>query len=491
MQFSDIPALEGGKPYTGHFDMLNHQRLEMMAELAASRRDVTRLRFPGQWIVAVNGAEVLEEVLVSKAKSFEKSPVLRTALHPLAGDGLFTSEGELWRRQRKLMSPMFRVKEIHRYAAAMAECAERGAASFRDGEVIDAARETTRIAMSVAGKTLFDADTFSEADELGAALTTALTWANEQISSPVLIAQARLKTFFMVKGYEAPEPVAGWCRQLADKLHPPVILPGPRRDALRDALKVLEARVDHMIAARRAAAEPPPDLLTQLLAARDEDGDAMSDRQVRDEILTLFVAGHETTASGLAWALYYLAKAPAIYGEVEAEVDRLRGEHITFHDVAALPLCSQVFKEALRIQAPIYLYGRQAIEPVTIGGYELARGTIVLVSPWAVHRRPDYWPEPEVFRPSRFSAEEEQARPRGAYLPFSDGPRTCIGNHFALLEGPIVLATLLRRARFTLVGDAEVEPEAGATLRPGGVPLRVELRPSAAKMVTEQSRSFR
>jgi cytochrome P450 len=213
------------------------------------------------------------------------------------------------------------------------------------------------------------------------------------------------------------------------------------------------------------------------LHARDDDGAAMSTKQVRDEILTLFIAGHETTASGLAWALYLLAKHPAALAQAVAEADALPGPGVGFDDLHALPFLLQVFKESLRMYAPIYLFGRQAMEDVTVGGYEIPCGKIVLISPYAVHHRADLWPDPDRFDPSRFLPEAEQVRSREAYLPFSGGTRTCIGNHFALMEGPIVLATLLRRMRFELAAGTVVTPEASATLRPaGGIPMRVVRR---------------
>lgn len=473
--------LEGGSALTGHFRHLRGDRLALMRQIADRRHDMVRIRFPAQTVVAANGVRALYDVLVGEAKSFEKSPVLRTALYPLAGDGLFTSEGQLWRRQRKLMSPMFRLRALSGYADAMAACAERAAMGWRDGEEIDASRETTRIAMSVAGKTLFDADTFSDADELGAALTTALEWVDDQISTPTLILQARLKTALLKASHFVPATVKSWMDRVSEAALHPVMWPGRRTDELNVALAVLETRVERMIADRRSAREPPEDLLTQLLQARDEDdGSSMSNKQVRDEILTLFIAGHETTASGLAWALYLLARHPDAYARAQREVDALPGPHVGLDDLPALPFCLAVFKEALRMYAPIYLFGRQAIDPVVIDGFAIPRGTIVLISPYSVHYRSDLWPEPDRFDPERFTAEAEQARPREAYLPFSGGPRTCIGNHFALMEGPIVLATLLRRMQFELSTDRDVVPEASATLRPkGGIPMRVRGRKPA------------
>lgn len=234
-----------------------------------------------------------------------------------------------------------------------------------------------------------------------------------------------------------------------------------------------------MIAERREDQERTRarrDLLTLLLSARDEDGSGMSDRQVRDEVLTLFVAGHETTANALAWSLMLIARHPSVYARVRAEVDAL-GKVPTSADLPALALCLRVFKESMRLYPPVYMFGRVAVTDVEVGEYRLPRGTIVLVCPWALHRRPSEYPDPERFDPDRFLPEVEAKRAKTAFLPFSAGPRTCIGNYFALMEGPLVLATLLRHADFELATDAPIETEPSATLRPkGGVPMRIALR---------------
>ena len=207
----------------------------------------------------------------------------------------------------------------------------------------------------------------------------------------------------------------------------------------------------------------------------------MSDKQVRDEVVTLFVAGHETTASALAWSLYLLGRHPEAHARARAEAARLRGRSATMADLPALSYCLQVFKEAMRLYPPIYFFGRQAIADVRLGPYDLPRGTVILISPYALHRRPELWPDPQRFDPSRFEPAAEEARHRQAYLPFSAGPRTCIGNHFALMEGPIVLATLLAHADLSLATSGPIEPEMSATLRPsGGVPMRVNVSAAAA-----------
>jgi cytochrome P450 len=481
MNILDIPLISGATRL-GHLGEFRNDRDGLLRRVIREGGDISRILALGTSIVFANGPDVLHEVLVEKAKSFRKSPGLRGPLKPLAGDGLFTSEGDLWRRQRKLLAPLFTHAEIAGYASVMAECAEDAARGLRPGQVFDAARLTTHVAMRVAGKALFDVDTLDEADELGAALTEALSWVNAVSASIPYATQLRLNAV----AYDAVEAISP---SLAERALPlfeaaiePICWPGERSRRVGAALAVVERRVDRMIRDRRAQGlTSRRDLLSLLLVARDDEGRPMSDKQVRDEVITLFVAGHETTASALAWSLYFLGRDGAAYARARAEAAPFAGRRATMADLPALPYCLQVFKEAMRLFPPIYVFGRQAIADVRVGAYDLRRGTIVIVSPYALHHRPELWPDPERFDPSRFEPAAEEARHRQAYIPFSAGPRTCIGNHFALMEGPIVLATLLARADLSLATSGTVEPDMSATLRPkGGVPMRVNAQAETA-----------
>lgn len=452
-------------------------RPRVLRSMIEQRAPVGRVNGLAGTVVLCSSPSAVHEVLVEKARCFEKSPVLRMALHPLAGLGLFTSEGELWKRQRKLMSPLFQIGQIKRFAEQMSECATRAANTWKDGETVDIAHETTRIAMAVAGRTLFDIDTFDETDELGEALTVALHWTGDQATSVPVILQARLRTQLIRLADHVPHRASDGLKRAADALLSPVLLPTRRTRELQSALDVLERRVARMIEERRSSASTRDDLLSRLLSARDEDdGATMSDKQVRDEVLTLFVAGHETTATGLAWSIMLLCQHPQAYARAREEALACKAAP-GYDDLPRLSYCLRVFKEALRLYPPVFIFGRQAITGVEIGGYLLPKGTICLVSPYAMHRRPDLWPDPERFDPDRFTPEAEAARARAAYYPFSLGPRTCIGNHFALMEGPIVLATLLRHADFELLDPRGAEADPQATLRPfGGIDVRVKLR---------------
>ncbi len=477
---SEIPLLGSG---LSHLRAMRDDRLGQLTRLSDGPLDAGRVALPFGDVVIVSSPELLHDVLIAKAKSFEKSPILRSALYPLAGNGLFTSEGELWKTQRRLMAPMFQHASLRPFADDMTACASRAAGEWRDGQRIDAARETTRITMAIAGRTLFGEDMFSEADALGAALTTALDWVGTESSSLWLIAQARSQIALELLADRAPSSLARAMRSLADRMRSPVLFPGEKTRELRAALDLLETRVARMIAERRKDVASHRDLLSLLLSARDDDGQGMSERQVRDEVLTLFVAGHETTATSLAWALMLLGRHPEVYARVRAEVDAL-GHAPTFEDLPRLALSARVFKEALRLYPPAYVFGRVTTAEVEVGDYLLPKGTVVLVSPYTVQRRPDLWPDPARFDPDRFLPELEAQRPKTAYIPFSAGPRTCIGNHFALMEGPLVLATLFHHADFELEGLRDVEPAPLATLRPkGGVPMRVRLRPTREREV--------
>jgi cytochrome P450 len=250
---------------------------------------------------------------------------------------------------------------------------------------------------------------------------------------------------------------------------------------VRAAVDTIDARIARMIADRRAAGLHRNDLLTQLLRARgDGDGATMSDRQVRDQAVNLFIGGHETTATGIAWAIHELAKAPATYARVQAEADRFAGRTPTREELPQLSTCMRVFKESLRMYPPVYAYGRQALTEVSIGGYDVPAGTAVLASAYGLHHNPAVYPNPERFDPDRFAPEADAARHRSAWVPFGNGPRICIGNHFGLLEGQLVLAALSHRVQFEARPGADVHPEPAATLRPnGGMPMIARIRNGA------------
>ncbi|MRG90875.1 cytochrome P450 [Polyangium spumosum] len=473
MSATVIPTAPG-ENFLGHGHQLQYDRLPFFRRVA-ELGDVVATRMLHRPIYFVNAPAAAHEMLVEKARSFEKSPGIRILLHDLAGQGLFTSEGDLWKRQRRLLSPLFHPTQLQTYVSAMNGEALRARERLRDGDRVDLAAETTRIAMSVVGRALFDARTFDEADELGEALTIALGWVNDRLATPFMAIQlAALEMTESLDGKLPPflDDVRARVRAALDG---PVLIPGRHDPTVRRALEVLDGRIHAMIDERRAHPADRKDLLTRLLQARDADlgGEGMSDKQVRDEANTLFIAGHETTATALAWSFYLLARDPAARAKVQAEADAFGPDGPTSYDPEKLAYTTRVFKEALRLYPPVIVLPRRALEPVQIGGHAFPDRTIFFVNVYGMHLRRDCHPEPDRFDPARFTPENEARRPKSAWIPFGVGPRVCIGNHFALMEGPVVLATLMRGLSFE-VEPRDVEPETFATLRPkGGVWARV------------------
>jgi cytochrome P450 len=474
MSMAHVPELPGARAL-GHGHLFKHQRMEFLRR-AAIEGDLTRMRMLHRWLLVVSSPEGAHEILVERAKSFEKSPGLRLVLHDLAGQGLFSAEGELWQRQRRLMAPLFHQGAVAKFASSMSDVTRRVLARWKDGDTIDLAHEMTRITMTIVSATLFGADTLDKADEIGEALTIALKWVDDALASTPLVLQVAL-----IEAFEAIEPriparLAELHRTIDEVVHTPVLLPGRNDDEFRGAVRKLDAMMASMIAERRAHPQERIDLLTKLLLVRDVDGrgEGMSDAQVRDEANTLFVAGHETTANALAWAFYLLARHPEARARVQAEADAFGPEGPTSFAPERLAYTTRVFKEALRLYPPLVILVRRSLEPFELQGRSYPRHTLVAVNSYGVHMNPRVWNDPERFDPDRFTPEREATRHKSAWLPFGVGPRVCIGNHFALMEGPIVLATLMRNARFEVDPSRPIEAETFATLRPrGGVPAIV------------------
>lgn len=482
----DTPVVPGAS-MLGHSRLFRDNRLDFLRTIGHTA-PLARVKMLRKNVLFANTPELAHEVLVEKAKSFEKSPGIRLLLHYIAGRGLFTSEGELWRRQRRMMAPLFAPNAIGRYAEQMHDVATHVTSSFKDAQTIDIAHETTRIAMGVVGRALFDANTLDDSDEIGAALTTALGWVNHNLASGKIVLQILLLDALDDLASRVPSRWKDQHARLRQAAEEPFLLDQARARYHQDAIAKLDRKVQQMIDERRKRPGATDDLLARLLFARDaEDASfkGMSDRQVRDEALTLFIAGHETTATSLAWTFYLLARHPEWRAKVQAEVDALPPGPIDFARAAKLDVTLRCFKEAMRLYPPVEVLARRTVEPTVLGDVELPARSIVFVSPWIVHRDPQAWPDPERFDPDRFA----RPVPRSAWLPFGAGPRVCIGNHFAMLEGPIVLATMMRAARFEIDASRTIEPETFATLRPkGGVPAVVSLRREQAASAAAHTR---
>lgn len=376
-------------------------------------------------------------------------------LRPVIGNGLLTNDGDDWRRQRRLAQPAFHRRRIAEFGDTMTEAAsrmlERWAHTVEPGGRLDVDRELMRLTLEIVGRTLFSMDITHEADRLGPAFTAV----SQQIAA--LNAQP-----FADIGIRIP-----W-------------LPGTRR--LNRQVRIMDEVVHHIIETRRAQPEATrrtDDLLGMLMAARDEEtGEGMSDGQLRDEVMTLLLAGHETTSNALTWTFYLLAQHPDVRQRLEAEIaEVLDGRTPTTADIPDLHYTTMVIEEAMRLYPPAYAMGRWCVGPDVIGGYDVPAKSIITLSPYLTHRHPDFWENPEQFDPERFTPERKAERPRYAYLPFGGGPRQCIGNNFAMTEAILLLVTIAQRYRLDLIPGQRVAMDPLVTLRPkGGLPMLINPR---------------
>jgi cytochrome P450 len=447
-----VAALEAPGPKTlwpfGHAYSFRRDSLGFLTRLMREYGDVACFKAGPQHVYLLSHPDYVRDVLVTHHARFHKGRALQRAKR-LLGEGLLTSEGEFWRRQRRLAQPAFHRQRINSYGRVMIEHAERVCARWRDGETLDISEEMMRLTLAVVGKTLFDADVESDADEVGGAL-------NEVMN---------LFGYLMIPFSE-----------LLEKLPLP-----PQRRFLRARAR-LDAVVYRIIEEHRRTGTDRGDLLSMLLLAVDEEGDrtGMTNEQLRDEAMTIFLAGHETTANALTWAWYLLAQNPEAEARLHEELDALLegGRAPTSEDASALRYTEMVVAETMRLYPPAWAIGRLAIEDHEVGGYQIPRGSLVLVSQYIMHRDARFFPDPERFLPERWTPEAKAARPQFSYFPFGGGPRRCIGEGFAWMEATLILATLARRWRARTLPGHKVEMQPRITLRPGkgGVPMTLEHR---------------
>ena len=416
-------------------------------EGVARHGDVARFRLGPVFVYLVNDPDLIRSVLVTRADAYHKGRALERARR-LLGQGLLTSEGALHLRQRRLMQPAFHRERIAGYGETMVRYAGRAAERWKAGETIDVHKEMVALTLAIVGKTLFDADVEEEADEIGKALTEALELFQRLLMVPY--------------------------GEFLEKL------PIPSTLRFRSARRRLDATIARLIAERRRNPRDRKDLLALLLLAQDTEGDGggMTDTQLRDEAMTIFLAGHETTANAMAWTWHLLSQNPEAEGRLHEELDRVfEGRAPGVADLPRLRYTEMVLSESMRLFPPAWILGRRAIVDHELGGYRIPAGSIVLLSQWITHRDARYFPDPLRFDPQRFTAEAQAARPRFSYFPFGGGPRVCIGEGFAWMEGVLVLATIARRWRFLPVDGIPVTPAAMITLRPkSGLPMRIEAR---------------
>ena len=435
-----LPPGPKGRFLTGHLADLRRDVLALYTRCCMEFGDVSTVRFGMRRVWLLSRPELIERVLADR--SFVKHYALRMNRR-LLGDGLLSSEGDLWLRQRRLMQPAFLRERLADYGAVMVRYTDNMLGRWDDGAKLELHSEMRRLTMEITAKTLFGADVEGQ----GPAVAEALREVMESFMS-------RLFSVFRFSEY----------------------LPTPKNLRARRAVERLDAILYGLIAKSRAEGGRDS-LLSILLHARDDqDGTGMTDKQLRDEAMTLFLAGHETTALALTYTLRLLALHPDIQSRLRDEaVSRAGGRELTADDYPGLPFARNVVLEGMRLFPPAYVIGRQASNPCELGGYAIPRGGTVLMPQWVMHRHPKYWDEPERFHPDRWQGGLLERIPKGVYFPFGGGPRVCIGNTFAMMEATLVLATICRRHRLEPVGDMPLSFRPRMTLAPAG-PVEVVVR---------------
>ena len=432
---------------------LRERRSESLPFLLRMHReygDVAQWRMgPVNRVLSLVNPEHVKHVLVEHVGQYTKG-VGAQRLSAMLGNGLLTSEGDFWKRQRRLAQPAFHLERLVPLVRVMEEegrhMLERWRTRPDPSAPLDLAQEMARTTLSIASRALFSTQVMDEADRVLPALTVAQQEVNGRVLSLLPL---------------------------------PLGLPTPGNRAFVRARQTLDAVVFDIIARRRSGETSGQDLLAMLMEARDADtGEGMTDGQLRDELMTLFIAGYETTANALAWTWSLLSEHPEVEEQARAEVAQVLGERVpTAEDVPRLRYLSQVLEESMRLHPPAWVLVRQALEDDVLDGFRIPANPrlIVAISPWVIHRQPSLWPEPERFDPERFSPERSAGRPRLAYLPFGAGQRHCIGQRFAMMEMVLLLAQVLRRYRLRRVPGWRAEQEPLVALRPkGGVPMHLD-----------------
>ena len=391
----------------------------------------------------INHPDDIEDVLVNKARKFEKGRVMKANMR-LFGEGLLTSEGDFWLRQRRLAQPAFHRARVAAYGTTMVEYAERAMRGWKSGEVRDIHEDMMEITLQIVGKTLFNAELTRDAKEVGETMEVLLKLAAD-FGKSILI---------------------------------PMWVPTPRNLRARLGIRRIERIIYRIIAQKRAEASDTGDLLSMLLAVQDEDGSRMTDKQLRDETITLFLAGHETTANALSWTIWLLAQNPAAEKKFLDELAGvLNGRAPSVEDMPKLTYTANILTESMRLYPPAWGMARLVKEEVEVAGYKLVPGNGVACAQWVVHRDARWFDEPKRFLPERWEGDLAKRLPRFAYFPFGGGPRQCIGNSFALMEATLILATIAQKFRFKLVEGHPVKPLASITLRPQhGIRATLEAR---------------
>ena len=415
---------------------------EYLQQLEAKYGDISKIKFGPFTVIYLANPDYIGHVLLNRDTytKVQEGGMLRIML----GNGLLTSEGDFWLKQRRLIQPVFHKQRLDRFIQKISESTDEMLAGWgkRNGETLDAYNEMNRVTLDIVGKTLFSAKVKDEFDKVNSALTKIMT---------AIRNRSRFMRF-------------------------PLWFPLPSHLRIEHNRKILDETISEIINQRRNATGKFDDLLTMLMEVEDADTrERMTDKQLRDEVLTIFIAGHETTANSLAFTLYLLAKNPEAKRLLQKEIDEnFKGEEMTFEKLQRLEYTTMVIKESMRLFPPAWMIPREATKDDVIGGYQIKKGDKVLASPYAMQRSPRYWKNPDAFMPERFTAENMKDMPRYAYFPFGGGARLCVGNNFAMMEMQIVLAKICQQFNFILPENFELELLPLITMRPKeGVPLQL------------------
>jgi cytochrome P450 len=445
LKSSRPPGPKGG-PIMGVMRDFNRDQLSFIERAQREYGDVVWMRFLYVPAIFLYHPDDVEYVLVTNSRNFIKSMSLRSNFFQrLVGNGLLTSQGEEWKRARRLSQPAFHRERVASYGDTMVDFTDRLTSKWPDGETRDIHRDMMRLTLEIVVQCLFSADVSPDVDEVGATL--------KELVRP-FAAQATLKWILNNR------------------------LPTPAHLRFHALAKKIDNVVYRIIAERRASGEDEGDLLSMLLAARDEDGSQMNDRQLRDEVMTLFLAGHETTAITLAWSWFLIGTHPEAEKKFHAELDEVLGDRApTAADLPRLKFTEQIAKECMRLYPPAYGLGREAINDCEIGGYRVPAGTQIFMFQWATQRDPRFYDEPLAFKPERWTEEFAERLPKYAYFPFGGGPRACIGVSFAMMEIILCLAAIGQKFRLEIVPDHPVSIYPAMSLRPkDGIKVVVKRR---------------
>jgi len=442
-----VPPGPRGLPLLGMGLQVLRDPLGTLERIAREYGDIVTIPIVSDTRILLNHPDYIEQVTVIQQSKFHKSKLTKDVTGRLLGEGLLISEGDFWRRQRRLAQPAFQRHRINEYAATMLESAEVHSRKWKDSEERDIAHEMMALTLEIAVRTLFGTTLPGEARQVALSLEFLMRYSLRRARSP----------------FKLPEK---W--------------PTPSNRRAEREIQFLDSLVYRIIDERKKLgnANEHNDLLSLLMASMDEDGSQMTPKQLRDEIMTLFMAGHETTALTLSWAWYLLSKNPAAETRLHEELrDVLAGRLPTIADLGRLPYLRGVVNEVLRLYPPAYILARSSIAPCTIGGYDLPAGSTIILSQWVTHHDPRFFADADAFLPERWLDGLEDRLPAGAYFPFGDGPRRCIGQNFALMEVVLVMATIAQKFQFRLATARKIVPDPLVTLRPrNGIPMRIDAR---------------